>query len=192
MRRPKKKRINSSGIMAIFIVVIMTSSIIGMMWNSPNDISKYKDHTFTKQNEYFTLKLDGEQLKFYYFPSDIQDINFSYEAEFLLENSQMIYFTFDPESKNIAYLDKARFDLTSELQKTDIYLQSGKTKNTSNYNLPIITCDNATEFVPVVYFKDNNITKFTLENNCIIGESDSREGFLALKDRLLYALFDII
>ena len=105
MRRQKKKRITSSGIMAIFIVVIMTSSIIGMMWSDPNETFKYKDYTFTRQNEYFTLKLNGEQLKFYYFPSDIQDINFSYELEYLLENSQMIYFTFDPESKNIAYLD---------------------------------------------------------------------------------------
>ena len=82
--------------------------------------------------------------------------------------------------------------ITNELQKTNKYIQSGKTKNTTTYNLPIITCDNATEFVPVIYFKDSNITKFTLENNCIIGESNSREGFLALKDRLLYALFDVI
>lgn len=192
MRRQKKKRINSSGVMAIFIVIIMTSSIIGFMWNSSDETFKYKEYQFGRQGDYFTLNLDKKQLNFYYFPSDIQDINFSYELKYKLENSQMIYFTFNPESKHIIYLDKARFDLTTELQKTNIYIQSGKIKNTTNYNLPIITCDNATEFVPVVYFKDSNITKFTLENNCIIGESNSREGFLALKDRLLYALFDII
>ena len=178
--------------MAIFIVIIMTSSIIGFMWNSSDETFKYKEYQFGRQGDYFTLNLDKKQLNFYYFPSDIQDINFSYELKYKLENSQMIYFTFNPESKHIIYLDKARFDLTTELQKTNIYIQSGKIKNTTNYNLPIITCDNATEFVPVVYFKDSNITKFTLENNCIIGESNSREGFLALKDRLLYALFDII
>ena len=65
-------------------------------------------------------------------------------------------------------------------------------RNSENYNLPIITCENATQYIPVIYLKEGNDTNFFLQKECIIAESKSKEGFIALKDLIIYTIFDII
>ena len=82
--------------------------------------------------------------------------------------------------------------LYNELKKTNIYAISGITNNSINYNLPIITCENATSYVPVIHLKEGNDTKFSLKDDCIMAESSSKEGFIALKDIIIYTIFDII
>jgi hypothetical protein len=57
---------------------------------------------------------------------------------------------------------------------------------------PIITCDNATFYVPVIYFKKSNQTVISLENNCIIAEAYRGEDLVKVKDRLLYSIFGVI
>ena len=179
--------------MAVFIVVIMTSSILGFVWtNIATDDLTYKDYKFKRQGDHFTVNLNDQNINVYYLPSDIEHIEIDQEIKSRMKGSPMFYISFNPDSEKIEYIDLARFDLTNEIQKTNKYAISGKTTNSTLYNLPIITCENATAHVPVIHLKEGNTTKFSLQDNCIIAESSSREGFIALKDIIIYTVFDII
>ena len=171
----------------------MTSSILGYVWtNITTNNYTYNDHKFKLQGNSFILNIDNKQIKTYYLPTDIEDIPIDEEIKSRIKNIPMFYLSFNPDSKDIDNIDKLRFELTNELQKTNIYVISGKTTNSTNYEIPIITCENATTYVPVIFIKEGNTTQFYLEKNCIIAESSSREGFIAIKDIIIYTVFDII
>ena len=171
----------------------MTSSILGFVWtNITTDNYSYKGYKFKLQGDYFVVYINGQKINTNYLPNDIENIEMDEEVKLKIKENPMFYISFDIDSKNIEYIDKSRFELTNELQKINIHIISGKTNNSINYNIPIITCENATNYVPVIYLKDSNTTKFSLQDDCIIAESDSREGFIALKDLIIYTVFDII
>ena len=190
-RKPKdKKKINT--IMAVFIAVIMISSMAGMMMNNNDSQLSYNGHKFKMADNQIYTEINGETYFFYYFPADLESLNTSEEIKANLKGLQMFYFTFDPDSESLSYIDKARFDLSNDLAKTEFFFANAKTKESDSYDVPIITCDNSTTFVPVIYFKEGNRTGFFQEGNCIIAESQTKEGFLALKDKLLYIILGVM
>jgi len=193
MVRKRKKHSNKLNIfMAVFITVIMVGSMIGLMMNNPEEKVVYNGHTFKEKGNYLTLKLDGERFNFYYAPQDVEAIELPIEVHNFLQIAPTSYAVFDPDSKFINYIDHSRFELSEEMLKLDKIVQHGKIKESESYDLPVINCDNSTQYVPVIYFKNSNITKFYMEGNCIIAESDTAYGFLALKDRIIYSLLGII
>ena len=171
----------------------MTSSILGFVWTNitTNNVT-FNGHKFKRQGDSFTVQINGQRINTHYLPTDIEHIQIDQEIKSKIKNSPMFYISFNPYGDNIDYIDKARFNLDNELKKTNIYAISGITNNSINYNLPIITCENATSYVPVIHLKEGNNTKFSLKDNCIIAESNSKEGFIALKDIIIYTIFDII
>ena len=62
----------------------------------------------------------------------------------------------------------------------------------NEFTLPVITCDDATSSVPVLYFVESNETKIYSENGCIIAEAKFETDLLRIKDRLLYERLGII
>ena len=85
----------------------------------------------------------------------------------------------------------AQYNMALTLNNVNIYLRKGFTQN-NTFNLPIITCENATFAVPIIYFKQSNETKITIEDNCIIAEAINAVEILRIKDRLLYSILGII
>ena len=192
MKRKQKNNKRLNTFMAIFIAVIMVSSIAGMMWGDTDSQLSYNDHKFKRTDNQIYTKIAGETYFFYYFPTDLESLNTSNELKSEIANLQMFYLTFDPDSESLPYIENARFDLSNDLAKTEFFFANAKTKESELYELPIITCENATSFVPVIYFKDGERTGFFKEGNCIIAESKTKEGFLALKDKLLYIILGIM
>lgn len=70
-------------------------------------------------------------------------------------------------------------------------MRAGFTTN-NTFDMPIITCEDATPVVPIIYFKQSNQTKVSLEENCIIVEARNNIDILRIKDRLLYSMLGII
>ena len=135
MRHHKKKRINKKSVMAIFIVIIMTSSILGFVWtNITTNNYTYRGHKFKLQGNSFILNINNKQITTYYLPTDIEHIPIDEEIKSRIKNNPMFYISFDPDNENVEYMDKTRFELTNELQKTDTYIISGKTSNSTTYN----------------------------------------------------------
>jgi hypothetical protein len=89
------------------------------------------------------------------------------------------------------------------LGQYNVFVRRGFTAN-STYALPIITCNDSTENVPVVYFREGSATSTTnrtnttnttnihLEGSCIIAEAKTNAGFVMAKDRLLYGILGVI
>ncbi len=172
----------------ILIVVLMLTSTIGYVFKGGSK-EKYNDFSFSRTDDgrWYT-RINGRQMSFNYFPADLESINLSNEIIDKIKSTNMIYFTHDPENRysgDIALLKEMFWPYFQ------IYVDNGLTVN-NTFNLPVIDCDNATNTLPIIYFKESNQTGFYLDNNCIICELRSGEDFTVLKERLLYSLFGVM
>jgi len=190
----KQKEKNRGKFFSIFIVVIMTMSVLGFLIggrNSGEQKLKYNDITFTRKDNTWVALINDRQLVFDYFPEQVENINISQEIINKL-NTLEIDTTYDLNDSFAEGIALSQYRFQQNIGAiTNIYVRQGLTSN-NTFNLPILTCENATDFVPVIYFKQSNETKIYSENKCIIIEADSEAGFLIAKDRLLYGYFKII
>ncbi len=188
MRKKHEKKNKIGFWLALFIAFIMLTSTIGYVFKGDSK-EKYGDFSFSRgDDQRWHTKINGKQLAFNYFPSELERINLSNEIIDKIKNTNMVYFTHDPENRysgDIALLKEMFWPYFR------IYANSGLTVN-NTLGLPIVGCNNATNTLPVIYFKESNQTGFYLDNNCIIYELRSEDDFTALKERLIYALFDVI
>jgi len=193
----RKERTNRSAkFIVIFIAAIMIFSVFGVIFfgfGQSGDAIKYNDKLFTrKENNKWSASINKKEALFDYFPTEVEDINISQDIVSRLSSTLEIDATYnynDTYAKSIAL---SLYDLSQMLNfHFDTYLRAGFTANTS-YKVPVITCKNATSFIPVIYFKESNNTQIYKENDCIIAEAKSGQDFIRIKDRLLYSMFSII
>lgn len=193
-------------IMVIFISVIMVGSILGIFANQSNPDEKNtisytnsKNITFkivptSDQYKKNIIHIENKNIGFYYLPNQLGKklINKTNILNNFFKETQNIYFTFDPDDKNIQFIDLARFDISNELFDKNINIIGAKTLNSSSYKkLPIITCNNATQSKKVLYFKDSNTSKINFKNNCLIFEGKMFD-FIKYKDLIIYNTYNII
>jgi len=187
--RKKHEKKNKIGLwLAVFIAFIMLTSTIGYVFKGGSN-EKYNDFSFSRTDDgrWYT-KINGRQMSFNYFPADLENINLSVEIVDKIKNTNMVYFTHDPENRYSGDIALSKEMFWPYFQ---IYADSGLTVN-NTFGLPVVGCNNATNILPVIYFKESNQTGFYLDNNCIICELRPGDDFTALKERLLYGLFDVI
>ncbi len=189
MRKEKKSKWGA--ILVFLIAFIMVSSIIGFLYGGETDTFKYKGIKFTRTQTQWSTTINNKKMVFDYFPGEVEMINVSSDVITALVNKPEIDTTSkinDTFSEEIAL---AQYNMALTLNNLNIYLRRGFTTN-NTFDLPIITCENATIVVPVLYFKQSNQTKIALEDNCIITEASSNIDILRIKDRLLYSMLGII
>ena len=190
----KKKKINYSLIMAIFIAVVMMTSIMGYMWQGGDggETVKMGDYTFSRVSSYWQVKYEGQFLKFSYLPDTLLDINVTDVAIEKMLATKMVYTTSDVNDVYAESIAQTIFELRKELgENLMVFLVNGFTENTT-YNLPIITCDNATQFVPVMLLKEGDSSRIYLDGECIVFEAKETYQFIRLKDKLLYKMYGIL
>jgi hypothetical protein len=183
----KEKRSKGAMYVAIFIAVIMITSVLGYIFGDGSQESMtYGKHDFYKKNLKWVTKINGNEVAFDAFPAEVELINLSENAKNKILDSKMIYVTYNPNQTN-EELGFAQFDLNQKLMLINIYVSNGMTAE-NKYGISVITCENATQFVPVIVleYSSNNIIKE--EGSCIILDGDP----ILLKDRLLYSVFGVI
>ena len=190
VRKEKKNRMGA--ILAFFIAFIMVGSILGyVMMDGGENRFKYKDIKFTQDQGGWSTIINNRKITFDYLPPDVEQINLTSDIITTLINKPEIDTTSlvnDTFSEEIAL---AQYNMNLVLKNLNVYLRRGFT--TANiFNLSVITCEDATFAVPVVYFKQSNQTKIDLDDNCIIAEARNNIDVLRIKDRLLYSMFGII
>ena len=191
----KKKKFNSTLWMSLFIAFIMVLSILGIMVGetSPSGSKiKYNDFTFFRVQDGFMTKINKKDVRFSYFPSDLENITIDPAIKDNFNNINMVYLTYNPNQPAVQAIANVLYSLKPILDDFfNIYSANSMTVN-NTYNLPVITCANATSTVPVIDFRESNSTQLLFEDNCIIFEASSASDFVLLKDRLLYSLFGIL
>jgi hypothetical protein len=197
MKKKDRSEKRKQTILSVIIVVIMVSSVLGIMVNRDSDPNTFEynlnNQTFKFGKYYNRYYLTSEygRIYFYNLPDQLR-VNLSESISTNLKNSQMLYITFNPEGEDLSYIDLARLELTEEYIKNDIYFISGKIQESDKYpSLPLIDCNNATFYTPVIKFERSNITEIETEGNCIIMKGRGLD-FVRYRDLLVYNLYGVL
>ena len=194
MARPRKKEgfFSKKNVIAAIIIFIMVSSAAGFIFGgSDNQTYRYNDIKYTYVNNIFVFKINDKQVFFRNDPEYIENIDIDNSIINSVSNTKLVYLTYDPINNMSGVIDQARFEISQELgSHFDIFTVNGAV--VENPTLPLVTCDNATQDVPVIDMRKGNETRITKEGNCIVFEAKSGFEMLELKDRLMYGVFGII
>jgi len=192
MKREKESK--KGMFLVIFIAFIMISSVFAIIFSGYNQQTtslKYNDIKFTRENNQWSTNINNQKLLFNYLPTEVEQINLGPDVIFALSNKPEIDTTSEINDTFKEEIALAQYNMVLALNNLNIYIRPGLTTN-NTFNLPIITCEDASLAVPIIYFKQSNQTKITLENNCIIAEAKNNIDILRIKDRILYSILGII
>ncbi|MBI2656609.1 hypothetical protein HYX03_02635 [Candidatus Woesearchaeota archaeon] len=190
----KEKREKKRWGLILFIILIMIGTSVSFVFfgfSPQNEVVKYNGIKFTKVQDRWEAKINGEIAAFSFQPSDVEGV-FALDGSIQrLQNKFEIDATYDLNSTFAQAIALAQHQMALTLSQYNIYIRKGFTAN-STFNLPVITCGNATLNVPVVYFRHGNTTGIHVEGNCVIAEASSNADFIKVKDRLLYGILGVI
>jgi len=178
----------------LFLVIIMVGTSFSFVFYgfSPSvERVKYNGISFSTNGRIWTAKINGNEAAFSFLPTEVQDINSSGDFSKLLSEKYEIDSTSEFNSTNKEAIALAEHQMGLTLGSYNIYLREGFTANTS-FSLPVITCANATQYTPVIYFRHGNSTSISVQSNCVIAEASSNTGFIKVKDRLLYGILGVM
>jgi len=182
-------------IMAGFIGFIMMASTVGFVYNfsgaSFSSAIYYNGHKFEQLQNGYSVEIDGVELTTNFFPSEIDYIDVDPAVINLIKNTPIVRLTSNFSSNYSELIAYSAFELTRALEPLNIYAPAGFIEETE-LDTDVITCEMATEFVPVIYFKTSDRLRISQNKSCIIVEADDALGFVRLKDRLIYGVYGII
>lgn len=190
MKEKKEKRKWGLILFIVFIMIGTSFSFIFYGFSTVSEKVKYNGFIFTNRDNVWIAKINGRDAAFSFLPSDVENV-FAFDDAFKrLQGRLEIDVTYDVNSTFKESIAIAQHQLGLTLANYNIYLRKGFTTN-NTYNLPVITCNDATLAVPVVYFRHGNTTNIHVENDCIIAEALNNADFIRVKDRLLYGILGV-
>lgn len=192
----KKNKSNKKMMMSLFIIAIMVLSAFGFVMSyqtsQAEKLKPYNGYKFTGTPQGFMTKINDNEFYFKYYPGDIEAINTSVSFKDALKNKKVISVTYDPDSEFASLIAELQFDMEQKFSKYgSIFLTKGLT-NATGYTLPEVTCADATEESPVIYFKKGEKSDITAENSCIILEAETEPAMNAYYTKILYVLFGVM
>ncbi len=191
----EKKQRTIKVILGLVTAFLMASSILMFAGNSPSSQYTFNKHHFEQIRGRWATKINGKTVYFSYYPASLTNINMSPLIKTRLLNSKLVLLTFNPENMTenmLQAVDFVRFTLGYDFMSKNIKLWEGITKPDERYNLTTITCNQSSEYMPVLEFKKGNETKIYLNGTCIIAEATTPQEMIAIGDRIRYALYGII
>ena len=190
MKEKKEKRRWGLILFIVFIMLGTSVSFVFFGFSPQSEVVKYDGLKFTRLQDRWEAKINGRNAAFSFLPSEVKDVP-SYDSIKELQGKFEIDSTYDSNSTHKEAIALAQHQMGLTLAQYNIFLRRGFTTN-NTFNLPIITCDDAAQNVPVVYFRYGNLTNIHAESNCVIAEAASNQDFPKVKDRLLYGMLGVI
>jgi len=191
----REKWINKRTAMALFVVVIMVASIGGFVLNSSysegGDAFRYKGIKFKRLQDTYVGEIDGQEVSFYFHPENVQHINLSQDVLDKLDLVYQVYMTSDPNSTIKHDIALVQYDFAPILDNSFNIYSSTAFTGENEFNIPIITCDNATDSIPVIEFQESDDIGISIDGNCIVIKGYDANSLLSVRDRLLYSMFKI-
>lgn len=190
----KESFFSKKNIVSWFIVFIMVFSILGfVMLQGEDNINrvKYKDIVFDNQNGLWVTTIDDIDYSFEYLPEDVSDISVEEEVLDILADKKEIDTTYDFNSEYSKGISLGQYRMMKNLEKKNVYVVRGTT-NKTQYDLPVVRCENATSFIPVIYFKKSENTRVYVDNNCVVAEALSELDIVRVSNNLIYNYLGII
>jgi hypothetical protein len=189
----KQREIKKNKFAVFFIGFIMVASAFGVVFfgfGGDTSTIKYKGYKFIDKGNYYTVNIEDNELEFAYTPYEVEQIPVDAGIIDRLKNANEIDATPAFNDSSPQEIALAQYQLSMAMYNRGTFVRNGFTSKNKDFS--VITCQNATNFVPVIYFRSSNTTDIRMENNCIIAEGANGFDILRLKDRLVYGVFGII
>ncbi|MBI2138125.1 hypothetical protein HYU13_00925 [Candidatus Woesearchaeota archaeon] len=179
-------------VLVIFISLIMVSSIAGfLIVNQPSDISRFKGSKFVRQQNTWVATVNGNRIFFDYQPQAIASLNASKEFLPLIRGKVEIDTTSDINDSYSSDIALAQYNLGVNLNALGVFVRQGLTAN-NTYQLPVITCEDATPLTPVIYFRKGEDYSQIIEDGCLTISLRSRDEVHAIKDMILLGVLGLL
>lgn len=193
MKEKKEKKKWGLIIFIVFIMIGTSVSFVFFGFSPATEKAKYNgiSFTFIPRDNIWIAKINGREAAFSFLPKEAESV-LAFDDSFRgLQGKFEIDVTYDLNSTFKEAIALAQHQMGLTLGAYNIYIRKGFTTN-NTFNLPIITCNDATLNVPVVYFRYGNATNIHAENNCVIAEANTNADFVKVKDRLLYGMLGVM
>ena len=189
-QKKEKKKLG----LIFFIIIIMigtTFSFVYYGFSGVDEKVRYNGIVFVKFPDRWEAKINGISAAFSYQPAETQNIEVVGSLADRLREKPEIDATYDYNVTFAPVIALAEHQMSLTLANYGVYLRQGFTTNTT-FNLPIITCNDSTQNVPVIYFRYSNSTNIHMENDCIVAEASTNADFIKVKDRLQYGMLGVM
>ena len=192
----KEKKEKKRWGLILFLVVIMLGTSFSVVlyygFQGQSQAAKYNGINFASNGNFWTAEISGRQAAFTYLPADVQNIPAANDFSKLLQGKYEIDSTSEVNSTFRETIAQAQYQMGLTLEAYNIYLRKGFTANSTFRQVPIITCANATQNVPVIFFTKSNSTNISLKGNCIVADALTAADIIRVKDRLLYGILGVM
>lgn len=182
-------------LVSLFIAGIMILSTLGVILDyqtGSNNKMEYNGYKFEQMYDGIQTKINGQKFILTYFPEQLEHINISTEAKQMLKNLQVFAITYDTESEYKESFAEQQYNLAEKLAIIDKYVIPGVANNTGVEQIPVITCRNATNAMPVILFKEGLTTNMTLKNSCLTINIGSMYEAPQVGDLLFYQITGVM
>ena len=176
----------STIILGIFLIGLMTVSlfsidIFGSNSSSQQNTVKYNNFEFTLTQNGWITTVNNQQLAFTHTPNEVEQID--------IDNVQRSNFDFIQK----IYLSRTGL-VPREILQLPLNIQAIRATYDENVSIqediPLKTCDDATETTLVIMFIPSNETKVRLKNNCLVIEDT--QNFVMPVNKLIMRLWGIL
>ena len=176
----------------------MVTSVIGVLGagsgggssSSPTS-SSFGDFDFELSNGRWFTEIGGKRYGFDFLPGDTSFFSVDSQAINLMKGTLEVDITYDFNDSSNEAIALSQYYMAESFAVMSRYLRLGSLY-TNEFDVPIITCADASAAVPVLVFRSANVTQVTVEGNCIIAEASNKANFIRIKDRLLYGILEVI
>jgi len=196
MKKKKKIERRNRIIIGLMLIIFMVSSAgsVILFYGREPDINSFtvsvyeKEYKFTPRqdnygNIYYDVVSQNDGFTAFYPPNEL-NIDIDEETEYLIRNFPFFYLSFDPDNIDTSYSEFIRFDVKKYMPSQKFFIDA-LTKESPQYDLPVITCRNASTQNPVIILKNANITKVYSADNCVNIEFANFDT-LKIRDMILY------
>ena len=190
----KEKKDKKKWGLILFIVFIMIGTSVSFVFfgfEPQNDVEKYEGIRFVKFSDRWEAKINGIKAAFSFLPTEVGNIFVKNDFASMLQGKLEIDVTYDLNNTYKESIALAQHQMGLTLGQYNIFVRKGFTTN-NTFNMPVITCHDATSNVPVVYFRNGNLSNIHSENGCFIVEAATNADFIKAKDRILYGILGVI
>ena len=192
----KEKKERKKWGLILFLVVIMIGTSFSFIFYGLSPVSdkiKYNGYTFTfvPSQNIWIAKIQGRDAAFSFLPKDVETVSLLDDSIKKLQSKLEIDATYAPNSTYREAIALAQHQMGLTLAQYSVFVRKGFAAN-NTFNLPVITCDDATALAPVIYFKKSETSSQIIEGSCITLNLRSRDEAHVIKDMILLGVLGLL
>lgn len=197
--KKKKKKYNTTKLMSIFIAVIMSGSILGIIaYNMggekeeklPENTFEYKGYLFAEDDQgFFWVRgvINGKEtpVVFRSDPRNLSDIYITSDASQRLLEAKKVYIAYNPNKHSSSKMNIANYQLSRLFAALKIPVVAAFSEDTDpiSPDIPVRECKNSKDLVPIIMLDIGDETKIT-SGDCVYVRGKDYDALILAADKL--------